>query len=154
MTRRSLKAVFVAGSCIASIAHAAPPSDAEVSARAKALIAQMTPDEKAGQLSQYFYIAQFPSLAKAVDDDIAHGRAQFWMSGIRVAKVLPQSAICCSATRKLNLTVDGTAILSFSDGVTTRDGDVFEIEADAFSLPVRNPLVRAQGDVPVKVRTL
>lgn len=37
----------------------------------------------------------------------------------------------------------GTATLSFSDGVTTRDGDVFEIEADAFSLPVRNPLVRA-----------
>lgn len=34
----------------------------------------------------------------------------------------------------------GTATLSFADGVTTRAGDVFEIEADAFSLPLRNRL--------------
>ncbi len=33
----------------------------------------------------------------------------------------------------------GTATLSFSDW-TTQPGDVFEIEADAFTLPVRNPL--------------
>ena len=34
----------------------------------------------------------------------------------------------------------GTATLSFSDGVKARDGDVFEIEAPPFALPLRNPL--------------
>jgi len=37
----------------------------------------------------------------------------------------------------------GTATLSFSDGVRTREGDVFEISAAPFTLPVRNPLTRA-----------
>jgi hypothetical protein len=36
----------------------------------------------------------------------------------------------------------GTATLSFSDGVRTQPGDVFEVAADAFALPVRNPLMR------------
>ncbi|MEW9856643.1 AraD1 family protein [Novosphingobium sp. M1R2S20] len=45
----------------------------------------------------------------------------------------------------------GTATLSFSDGVTTREGDVFEIEAAPFALPVSNPLQRApQRTVAVK----
>jgi hypothetical protein len=34
----------------------------------------------------------------------------------------------------------GTATLSFSDGIKTQDGDVFEIEAPPFALPLRNPL--------------
>jgi hypothetical protein len=34
----------------------------------------------------------------------------------------------------------GTATLSFADGVRTRAGDVFEIEATQFGLPLRNPL--------------
>ncbi|HEX4270526.1 MAG TPA: AraD1 family protein, partial [Rhizomicrobium sp.] len=34
----------------------------------------------------------------------------------------------------------GTATLSFSAGVKTQDGDVFEIEADAFLFPLRNAL--------------
>ena len=34
----------------------------------------------------------------------------------------------------------GTATLSFSDGVKALDGDVFEIEAAPFGLPLRNPL--------------
>ncbi|QNQ09743.1 AraD1 family protein [Sphingomonas alpina] len=34
----------------------------------------------------------------------------------------------------------GTATLSFSDEVRTRQGDVFEIEAAPFRLPVRNPI--------------
>ncbi|HEX3913591.1 MAG TPA: AraD1 family protein [Steroidobacteraceae bacterium] len=34
----------------------------------------------------------------------------------------------------------GTATLSFADKVKTQDGDVFEIEAPPFSLPLRNPL--------------
>ncbi len=33
----------------------------------------------------------------------------------------------------------GTATLSFSDGIKARDGDIFEIEAPPFSLPLRNP---------------
>jgi hypothetical protein len=36
----------------------------------------------------------------------------------------------------------GTATLSFSDGVSTAPGDVFEITAPPFSLPLRNRLVR------------
>jgi hypothetical protein len=34
----------------------------------------------------------------------------------------------------------GTATLSFADKVRAQDGDVFEIEAPPFSLPLRNPL--------------
>ncbi|MBU0556394.1 MAG: FAH family protein [Alphaproteobacteria bacterium] len=37
----------------------------------------------------------------------------------------------------------GTATLSFSDGVTAQEGDVFEIAAAPFALPVSNPLARA-----------
>ncbi|WOF42903.1 FAH family protein [Sphingopyxis indica] len=39
----------------------------------------------------------------------------------------------------------GTATLSFSDGVTTQEGDVFEISAFPFALPLANPLVRADA---------
>src|SRR5580692_1607539 len=34
----------------------------------------------------------------------------------------------------------GTATLSFSDGIKALEGDVFEIEAPSFGLPLRNPL--------------
>lgn len=37
----------------------------------------------------------------------------------------------------------GTATLSFADGIQTRPGDVFDIRADAFRLPLRNTLMRA-----------
>jgi hypothetical protein len=47
----------------------------------------------------------------------------------------------------------GTATLSFSDGVATRPGDVFEVAAPPFTLPVRNPLAKAEP-VAVAVRTL
>lgn len=44
----------------------------------------------------------------------------------------------------------GTATLSFSDGVTTQEGDVFEISAAPFALPVSNPLRRtAEAGVSV-----
>lgn len=39
----------------------------------------------------------------------------------------------------------GTATLSFSDGITTQEGDIFEISASPFALPVSNPLARAAG---------
>jgi hypothetical protein len=47
----------------------------------------------------------------------------------------------------------GTATLSFADGIATREGDVFEIEASPFTLPLRNPLAIAQA-APVMVRSL
>ncbi|WP_445192893.1 AraD1 family protein [Sphingomonas sp. Tas61C01] len=47
----------------------------------------------------------------------------------------------------------GTATLSFSDGIKTQPGDVFEIEAAPFTLPLRNPLGRATA-ATVAVRSL
>ncbi|MBU3076421.1 AraD1 family protein [Sphingomonas quercus] len=47
----------------------------------------------------------------------------------------------------------GTATLSFSDAVRTEAGDIFEIEAAPFALPLRNTLVRAAEDL-VAVRQL
>ncbi len=47
----------------------------------------------------------------------------------------------------------GTATLSFSDGVRTQPGDVFEIEAAPFTLPLRNPLTAADP-APVTVKAL
>ncbi|WP_088347385.1 MULTISPECIES: AraD1 family protein [Rhodomicrobium] len=43
----------------------------------------------------------------------------------------------------------GTATLSFADGIRAQPGDVFEIEAPDFGLPLRNPLeVTAAKDAP------
>jgi len=39
----------------------------------------------------------------------------------------------------------GTATLSFADGIETRHGDIFEIEAPPFRLPLRNALGRADA---------
>jgi len=47
----------------------------------------------------------------------------------------------------------GTATLSFADGVRTEPGDVFEIEAAPFTLPLRNALARAD-EAPVVVKAL
>lgn len=47
----------------------------------------------------------------------------------------------------------GTATLSFSDKVSTREGDVFEISAPPFLLPLRNPLAIESAEA-VDVRTL
>jgi hypothetical protein len=47
----------------------------------------------------------------------------------------------------------GTATLSFADGVKTRDGDVFEIAAKPFTLPLRNPLETVPSP-PTHVRGL
>lgn len=40
----------------------------------------------------------------------------------------------------------GTATLSFAEGVCAQEGDIFEIEAPGFGLPLRNPLSIEQGD--------
>jgi hypothetical protein len=47
----------------------------------------------------------------------------------------------------------GTATLSFADGVRTQVGDVFEIEAAPFTLPLRNPLAQADA-APAVVEVL
>jgi len=47
----------------------------------------------------------------------------------------------------------GTATLSFADGVRTESGDVFEIDAADFGLPLRNPLA-PEASVPAGVRVL
>ena len=47
----------------------------------------------------------------------------------------------------------GTATLSFTDGVKAQEGDVFEVEAAPFVLPLRNPLQRVPAP-PSGVRCL
>lgn len=47
----------------------------------------------------------------------------------------------------------GTATLSFSEGFRTEPGDIFEIEAAPFRLPVRNPIAVA-APCPVAVKVL
>ena len=47
----------------------------------------------------------------------------------------------------------GTATLSFADGVSLEEGDVFEVEAAAFGRPLRNPLKRINAG-ETAVRTL
>ncbi len=47
----------------------------------------------------------------------------------------------------------GTATLSFGDGIRTEEGDVFEIGADGFGLPLRNPLAVA-GEEEIVIRQL
>ena len=47
----------------------------------------------------------------------------------------------------------GTATLSFSDGLRTQEGDIFEIEAAPFTLKLRNPLARSE-EQRVTVRAL
>jgi hypothetical protein len=42
----------------------------------------------------------------------------------------------------------GTATLSFSDGIRAEPGDVFEIEAKPFTLPLRNRLELAESGLP------
>lgn len=55
----------------------------------------------------------------------------------------------------LHVHMFGTATLSFADGVTAEPGDVFEIAADAFGLPLANPLaVDAAPDAMVLVGVL
>lgn len=55
----------------------------------------------------------------------------------------------------LHVHMFGTATLSFADGVRPQAGDVFEIEAAPFGLPLTNPLAFDRRDeTPVKVNTL
>jgi hypothetical protein len=48
----------------------------------------------------------------------------------------------------------GTATLSFADGIKTETGDVFEIEAPDFGLPLQNPLAFDRDEGLIQVRPL
>lgn len=48
----------------------------------------------------------------------------------------------------------GTATASFADGIAPQPGDRFEIEADAFHLPLRNTLARQDDEGTIRVRSL
>ncbi len=48
----------------------------------------------------------------------------------------------------------GTATLSFADGIQTQAGDVFEIDAPALGLPLRNPLALAPDTGLMTVKAL
>ena len=67
--------LLAAGARSAQPAGGVPLSDAEVRARADALIAKMTPEEKAGQITQYFNFGDVPAESKRVVDEMAAGRA-------------------------------------------------------------------------------
>jgi len=47
----------------------------------------------------------------------------------------------------------GTATLSFADGISTKENDVFEIEESQFGLPLRNP-VHVEDEKPVVINGL
>ncbi len=51
----------------------------------------------------------------------------------------------------LHVHMFGTATLSFADGIRTEAGDVFEIEAAPFGLPLANPLTLAEAGPAVAV---
>ncbi len=59
----------------------------------------------------------------------------------------------CSVAGRSAVHFFGTATLSFSDGIRTQEGDVFEIAAAPFTLPLANPLKRSE-DKPVTVGRL
>jgi beta-glucosidase len=69
-----VSALMLSGNSPAA-AVALPQSDAAVSIRSDSLIAQMTPEEKAGQLSQFFYFQMMPSMNRQIDATIAAGGA-------------------------------------------------------------------------------
>ena len=69
----SLLALAVAIPLSASSAPRSPLRDEEVRTRADALLARMIPEEKAGQLSEYFYFSELPPLKKLVDESLDKG---------------------------------------------------------------------------------
>ena len=77
---RTLRRSALVGTALLAVlgsvpSHAAPLDDAVVRARADALIAKMTPEEKAGQITQYFDFTSAPDEAKRVTAEMAAGRA-------------------------------------------------------------------------------
>ena len=85
--KQAFASALMAGACLSFLPLASPAvlarepapaarlSDEAVRARADALIAQMTPEEKAGQLSQFFYFQIFPPMNAKADVAVAAGGA-------------------------------------------------------------------------------
>jgi beta-glucosidase len=77
--KNAIRGVLCTGACALALGAAGPAagapgplSEAVVRARADALIARMTPEEKAGQLSQYFYMPELPApMRKEADEALA-----------------------------------------------------------------------------------
>jgi beta-glucosidase len=80
-TRRAGVAVLAFAILAAPGAQSAQPAagkplpEREVRARAETLITRMTPEEKAGQITQYFNFGIVPQEAKRVEDELIAGRA-------------------------------------------------------------------------------
>ncbi len=67
-------AIFAGADALSALPAAVKPlPDAEIRARADALIERMTPEEKAGQITQYFYLGD-PTNSKRIHDEMAAGR--------------------------------------------------------------------------------
>jgi beta-glucosidase len=88
MIRPKIRAVRRAGVAVLAFAILAAPGaqsaqpaagkplpEREVRARAETLITRMTPEEKAGQITQYFNFGIVPQEAKRVEDELIAGRA-------------------------------------------------------------------------------
>src|ERR1700736_3846967 len=63
-----------AGAPDRSPAPAAPISEQTVQSRADALLQQMTPEDKAAQLTQYFYFQLFPPLTAKLTEAVEKGQ--------------------------------------------------------------------------------
>ena len=50
-----------------------PVAEQLIRSRADALLAQMTPEEKAGQMSEYFYLSPYPQVTRPLEEKIARG---------------------------------------------------------------------------------
>jgi len=84
-TKRSFTIRLIAGGCVWLLStlsasarqtnQAMPLNEQAVRERADALIAQMTPQEKVGQLCQHFYFQMFPDMTHAANDALEHGQA-------------------------------------------------------------------------------
>lgn len=86
VSRKLCRGLLLAGCALgAKLALAAPPAGespvaspraTQVTARANALLAKMTVEEKAGQLSDFFYFGQLmPAMGKPVEEAVAKGQA-------------------------------------------------------------------------------
>ena len=75
INRLSAAACFLASISMTLLVAAPASSEEAVNSRAEALVQQMTPEEKAGQLTQYFYFQMFALLAEQLAKTVAKGAA-------------------------------------------------------------------------------
>ena len=95
-------------------------------------------------------LEHFVNLKNNVSTPISASRAEYWCGRAaeakgdkNLAKVYYTQASLYPTTFYGQL---GAAALSFAQGIRVEPGDRFEIEADAFALPLRNPMTVATGE--------